>query len=130
MSSEPWSARIARGQPATAQACSGAATTSSNDPVCGKQINGAEASKALVEDIRRVHAGNRRCCGSPRVHASLRAEGNLNQCAADKCSGRDFIDGFEKAVDQYLGWFGASVTHCNPQIPNGVRSLLEARRTL
>jgi len=37
----------------------------------------ARASKALVEDIRRVHVGSRRCCGSPRAHASLRARGNL-----------------------------------------------------
>jgi len=35
----------------------------------------AGANRALVEDIRRVHAGSRRRYGSPRVHASLRAEG-------------------------------------------------------
>ena len=34
----------------------------------------AQANKALVEDIRRVHASSRRRYGSPRVHASLRAE--------------------------------------------------------
>ena len=33
------------------------------------------ANKALVEDIRRVHAGSRRRYGSPRVHAFLQAEG-------------------------------------------------------
>ncbi len=33
------------------------------------------ANRALVEDIRRVHANSRRRYGSPRVHASLRAEG-------------------------------------------------------
>jgi len=37
----------------------------------------ALADKALVEDIRRVHAGSRRRYGSPRVHASLQARGNL-----------------------------------------------------
>ncbi len=36
----------------------------------------AQANKALVNDIRRVHAGSRRRYGSPRVHASLRARGN------------------------------------------------------
>jgi len=35
----------------------------------------AGANRALVEDIRRVHANSRRRYGSPRVHASLRAEG-------------------------------------------------------
>jgi len=40
----------------------------------------ARANKALVEDIRRVHAGSRRRHGSPRVHASLRAEGNRVGC--------------------------------------------------
>ncbi len=36
----------------------------------------ARANKALVEDIRRVHAGSRRRYGSARVHASLQAAGN------------------------------------------------------
>ncbi len=40
----------------------------------------AQANKALVEDIRRVHAGSRRRYGSPRVHASLRAEGKRVGC--------------------------------------------------
>jgi len=35
----------------------------------------AGANRTLVEDIRRVHAKSRRRYGSPRVHASLRAEG-------------------------------------------------------
>lgn len=35
----------------------------------------ATANRALVEDIRRVHASSRRRYGSPRVHASLRTEG-------------------------------------------------------
>jgi transposase InsO family protein len=35
----------------------------------------ARANRALVEDIRRVHANSRRRYGSPRVHASLGAEG-------------------------------------------------------
>ena len=40
----------------------------------------ALADKALVEDIRRVHAGSRRRYGSPRVHASLQAEGKRVGC--------------------------------------------------
>lgn len=40
----------------------------------------AQANKALVEDIRRVHAGSRRRYGSPRVCASLRAEGKRVGC--------------------------------------------------
>ena len=40
----------------------------------------AQANKALVEDIRRVHASSRRRYGSPRVHASLRAEGKRVGC--------------------------------------------------
>ena len=40
----------------------------------------ARANKTLVEDIRRVHAGSRRRYGSPRVHASLRAEGKRVGC--------------------------------------------------
>jgi putative transposase len=40
----------------------------------------AQANKTLVEDIRRVHAGSRRRYGSPRVHASLRAEGKRVGC--------------------------------------------------
>jgi len=40
----------------------------------------AQANKALVKDIRRVHAGSRRRYGSPRVHASLRAEGKWVGC--------------------------------------------------
>ena len=40
----------------------------------------AWANKTLVEDIRRVHAGSRRRYGSPRVHASLRAEGKRVGC--------------------------------------------------
>ena len=40
----------------------------------------ARANKALVEDIRRVHADSRRRYGSPRVHASLRAEGKRVGC--------------------------------------------------
>ncbi len=35
----------------------------------------ARANRALVENIRCVHANSRRRYGSPRVHASLRAEG-------------------------------------------------------
>jgi putative transposase len=35
----------------------------------------AGADRALVADIRRVHAGNRGIYGSPRVHAALLAEG-------------------------------------------------------
>jgi transposase InsO family protein len=35
----------------------------------------AQANRALVEEIRRVHADSRRRYGSPRVHAALRAEG-------------------------------------------------------
>ena len=34
----------------------------------------------LVDDIRRVHADSRRRYGSPRVHASLRAEGKRVGC--------------------------------------------------
>ena len=37
----------------------------------------AQANRTLVEDTRRVHAGSRRRYGSPRVHASLQARGNL-----------------------------------------------------
>ncbi len=40
----------------------------------------AQANQALVEDIRRVHAGIRRRYGSPRVHASLQAEGKRVGC--------------------------------------------------
>ncbi len=40
----------------------------------------ARANKTLVEDIRRVHADSRRRYGSPRVHASLRAEGKRVGC--------------------------------------------------
>ena len=40
----------------------------------------AQANRALVEDIRRVHAGSRRRYGSPRVHAFLRAEGKRVGC--------------------------------------------------
>jgi len=40
----------------------------------------AQANKALVQDIRRVHASSRRRYGSPRVHASLRAEGKRVGC--------------------------------------------------
>jgi len=40
----------------------------------------AQANRAPVEDIRRVHAGSRRRCGSLRVHASLRAEGKRVGC--------------------------------------------------
>ena len=40
----------------------------------------ALANKALVEDIRRVHAGSRRRYASPRVHASLRAAGKRVGC--------------------------------------------------
>jgi len=40
----------------------------------------AQANRALVEDIRRVHAGSRRRYGSPRVHATLRAEGKRVGC--------------------------------------------------
>lgn len=35
----------------------------------------ARSNRALVDDIRRVHADSRRRYGSPRVHAVLRAEG-------------------------------------------------------
>jgi transposase InsO family protein len=35
----------------------------------------AQADRALVGEIRRVHADNRAIYGSPRVHAALRAEG-------------------------------------------------------
>jgi putative transposase len=35
----------------------------------------AQADRALVADIRRVHTDNRALYGSPRVHAALRAEG-------------------------------------------------------
>ncbi len=40
----------------------------------------AQANRALVEDIRRVHTGSRRRYGSPRVHASLQAEGKRVGC--------------------------------------------------
>ncbi len=40
----------------------------------------AQANRALVEDIRRVHASSRRRYGSPRVHASLQAEGKRVGC--------------------------------------------------
>jgi transposase InsO family protein len=35
----------------------------------------AQADRALIGEIRRVHADNRAIYGSPRVHAALRAEG-------------------------------------------------------
>ena len=35
----------------------------------------AQADRALVAEIRRVHGDNRAIYGSPRVHATLRAEG-------------------------------------------------------
>ena len=35
----------------------------------------ATANRALLGEIRRVHAGSRGRYGSPRVHAALRAEG-------------------------------------------------------
>ena len=37
----------------------------------------SQASRALLGDIRRVHAESRRRYGSPRVHAALRAEGQM-----------------------------------------------------
>ena len=40
----------------------------------------AKANRALLEDIRRVHTGSRRRYGSPRVHASLQAEGKRVGC--------------------------------------------------
>ena len=40
----------------------------------------ALANRTLVDDIRRVHADSRRRYGSPRVHASLRAEGKRVGC--------------------------------------------------
>ncbi len=40
----------------------------------------AQANRALVEDIRRVHTSSRRRYGSPRVHASLQAEGKRVGC--------------------------------------------------
>lgn len=36
----------------------------------------SRANRALVAEIRRVHADNRAVYGSPRVHAALRAEGH------------------------------------------------------
>ena len=36
----------------------------------------ARSNRALVDDIRRVHADSRRRYGSPRVHATLQAEGS------------------------------------------------------
>ena len=35
----------------------------------------AQADRALVAEIRRIHGDNRAIYGSPRVHATLRAEG-------------------------------------------------------
>ena len=33
------------------------------------------SNRQLLDDVQRIHAGHQRRCGSPRVHAALRAEG-------------------------------------------------------